>query len=77
MSSRSLTDIISTADPRWIDGTKIYRTTDGRWQVCTPSRFAPNAFAVEVDADLGVALRAAWGPYDEPEPALTLAEMEE
>lgn len=75
--SKSLTDIISTADPSWIDGTRIYRTGSGKWQVCTPSRFARGSFAIEVNADLAAALRDAWGPYIEPEAALTLAEMEE
>lgn len=75
--SKSLVDIISTADPHWIDGTSIVLLGDGRWQVNAPSRFAKNAHAVEINADLCVALRDAWSPYGVEEPELTAAELEE
>jgi hypothetical protein len=78
--SRSLVDIISTADPAWINGTRIDRLPDGTWQVSAPSRFQKGAFAIETNPDLAAALRDAWGPYgtDEAEPVeLSAAELEE
>lgn len=72
--SKSLVDIIATANPDWINGTRIDRTADGKWQVSCPSRFGARAYAVEINADLCIALRDAWGPYVEAE--LTAEELE-
>ena len=74
--SKSLVDIISTADPKWIDGTSIVRTPDGKWQVNAPSRFSSKAHSVEINVSLAEALRDAWGPYGQVA-ELTAAEMEE
>lgn len=73
---RSLVDIISSAPVEWINGTRVDRTADGRWQVSAPSRFSKSARSVEINEDLCIALRDAWGPYAE-EPVLSAAEMEE
>lgn len=75
--SKSLVDIISTADPKWISGTRIDLTASGLWQVSAPSRFGRGAYSVETNADLAAALRDAWSPYVEEPAELTAAELEE
>lgn len=73
---KSLEDVIREAAAKgWLDHTSIVKDPAGRgWQVNTPSRFNKNAWAVEIDADPVVALRAALEPYSAP---LTAQEMEE
>lgn len=73
---KSLEDVIREAAAKgWLDRTSIVKDPAGRgWQVNTPSRLAPNAWAVEIDADPIVALRNALEPYAH---VLTAQEMEE
>ena len=60
---KSLEEVIrEAADKGWLSQTRIDRSGD-KWQVSTPSRFTAGAWAVEIDADPVVALRAALEPY--------------
>lgn len=75
----TLEEIVRDAAAKgWLDQLRVFRTDDGRWQVSTPSRFSRGAWAVEIDADPVMALRAALEPYgaaQEPPAPLTEEEM--
>lgn len=69
---KSLEDLIrEAATSGRLDRTSIVKDPAGRgWQVNTPSRFAPNAWAVEINADPVVALIDALSDYEAPKPSL-------